>query len=277
LIVRTKSWRTSATRQPSAEVMPGRAGTSTFGMASSRARATACSGPAPPEGEQHEVAGIAPALQRHEADGARHLVVGHAHDGGSGRHRVQVQVRADLLVEDLADVIETRAAGHAEQRVGVEPAQHEVRVGDRRLLATAAVGDRSRLGAGALRAYLQDARARHARDGAAAGADRVDVDHRHAHRQTVAHLLVGAHRRRAADDHADVEAGAAHVARDHVGVAGRQRGEGRGLDARRRPRHERVDGVARGHVHRHRAAVALHHQQLVPVALPGQLAGQRRR
>ena len=48
LIVRTKSWRTSATRQPSAEVIPGRAGTSTLGITSSRASATAWSGPAPP-------------------------------------------------------------------------------------------------------------------------------------------------------------------------------------------------------------------------------------
>ena len=130
------------------------------------------------------------------------------------------------------------------------------------------------IGARALRPDLQDARARHARDRAAAGADRVDVDHRHADGQAVAHLLLGAHRGRAAHDHADVEARAAHVAGDHVGVAGRERGEGRGLDAGGGPGHQRVHGVARGDVHGHRAAVALHHEQLVPVALARQLAGQ---
>ena len=121
---------------------------------------------------------------------------------------------------------------------------------------------------------LEDPRARHPGDRSAARADGVDVDHGDAHGQAVAHLLVGAHRGRAAHDHADVEAGTAHVARDHVAVAGRERGEGGGLHAGRRPRHERVDGVARGHVDGHRAAVALHHQELVLVALTGQLAGQ---
>src|SRR5439155_1647995 len=111
-------------------------------------------------------------------------------------------------------------------------------------------------------------------DRAAAGADRVDVDHRHADGQAVAHLLVGAHGRRAAHDHADVEAGASHVARDHVAMAGGQRREGRRPHPGRGSGHQRVDRVARGHVHRHRAAVALHHEQLVPVALLDQLTRQ---
>ena len=43
------SWRTSTSRQPSAEVMPGFGGTSTVGIDSSRARSAPCSAPAPPK------------------------------------------------------------------------------------------------------------------------------------------------------------------------------------------------------------------------------------
>ena len=230
--------------------------------------------PGAAEGEQDEVARVAPALQRHQPDGAGHLVVGHAHDGGGGRDRIERQMRADLLVDDVVHLVEPSAAFHAEQRIRIQPAEEEIGVGDRGLLAPAAVGDGAGLGARALRSHVKNARARHASDRAAAGADGVDVDHGHAHGQTVAHLLVGAHRGRPAHDHADVEAGAAHVARDHVGVAGRERRMRSGLHAGGGPRHERVDGVTRGHVDGHRAAVALHHQQLVPVALAGQLAGE---
>ena len=230
--------------------------------------------PGAAEGEEDEVARVASALERHEPDGAGHPVVGHAHDRRSRGHGIERQVRADFLVDDLPHLVEPGPSLHTEERVGIEPSQEEVGVGDRRLLAAAAVGDRPGLGTRALRSHLEDPRARHARDRAAARADGVDVDHRHADGQTVAHFLVRAHRGRAADDHADVEAGAAHVARDHVGVAGRQRGERGRFHAGGRPRHERVHGVTRGHVDRHRAAVALHDQELAPIALAAELVGQ---
>ena len=59
-IVRTKSYRKSATTQPSALVMPGRAGTNTSGIPSSVARAEACSGPAPPNANKLKSRGSAP-------------------------------------------------------------------------------------------------------------------------------------------------------------------------------------------------------------------------
>ena len=82
LIVRTKSWRTSATRQPSAEVMPGprRHQHLRDGQLARERDRVERAGAA--EGEQDEVARVVAALQRHEADGARHLVVGHPHDAG---------------------------------------------------------------------------------------------------------------------------------------------------------------------------------------------------
>ena len=46
--MRTKSCRHDAISMPSAEKVPGTFGTITFGMKISRAIATACSGPAPP-------------------------------------------------------------------------------------------------------------------------------------------------------------------------------------------------------------------------------------
>src|SRR3989442_15550569 len=220
LIVRTKSCRTSATRQPSAEVIPGRAGTSTWGIASSRASATAWSGPAPPKAKRTKSRGSRPRWSDTRPDGAGHPVVGHAHDRRSRGHGIERQGRADFLVDDLPHLVEPGPSLHTEERVGIQASQEEVGVGDRRLLAAAAVGDGPGLGTRALRSHLEDPRARHARDRAAARADGVDVDHRHADGEAVAHFLVRAHRGRAADDHADVEAGAAHVARDHVGVAG---------------------------------------------------------
>ena len=214
------------------------------------------------EREEDEVARIVAALQRDQADGARHLVVGHADDGGGDLVGAEAQVGADLLVEDVAHAIELRRPRHAEQPAGIQAAEQEVRVRRGRLVAAAAIADRSRLGARALRPHLEDAGRVHARDGAAAGADRVDVDHRHAHRQPVAHLLVRAHGGHAVADHADVEAGPAHVAGDDVAIAGGERGVRGRLDAGGRSRHERVDGVAGGDVDRHRPAVALHDEQV---------------
>ena len=59
-IVRTKSYRKSATTQPSALVIPGRAGTKTSGIPSSLAKADACNGPAPPNANKLKSRGSAP-------------------------------------------------------------------------------------------------------------------------------------------------------------------------------------------------------------------------
>src|SRR5689334_19781830 len=100
LIVFTKSWRTSATRQPSAEVIPGRAGTSTRGDGEFTGQRYSMERAGPAEREEHEVAGVVAALERDQADGACHLVVGHPHDRAGHFFRAEPQVGADLLVED---------------------------------------------------------------------------------------------------------------------------------------------------------------------------------
>ena len=136
-------------RSPSALVMPGRAGISTVGIASSRASATACSGPAPPNANSAKSRGSWPRASDHHADRARHAVVGDAHDRRRGR-------RVGVEAERLADLVFDRAARSRvhRHRIGrppsrlcrVQPAEHEVGVGDGRL---ARRRGRSRSGPGA--------------------------------------------------------------------------------------------------------------------------------
>ena len=64
---------------------------------------------------------------------------------------------------------------------GVEIAEHDRGVGDGRLGAAAAIAGGAGLGAGRARADAQATRAVDPGDAAAAGAQRHDVEHRHAH------------------------------------------------------------------------------------------------
>ena len=128
---------------------------------------------------------------------------------GDLRHRAARELGVELHV----------AAEQAAVRP--EPAEQELRVGRRRLLAAAAVAGRARVGARRLRADAEDAAGVDVGDRAAAGADRVDVDHRH-HRLVVADLRVEqvAHAQLPVGGDADVGGGAADVERDDVLVAG---------------------------------------------------------
>ena len=113
----------------------------------------------------------------------------------------------------------------------IEPAEHDVGVGDGRLGAAAAVADRAGIGAGALRPDLERADLVDPGDAAAAGADLDHVDHRQHHRMAAgvaADVIARRHRRLAVADQARLGGGAAHVERDHVGEAERL------ADARRR-------------------------------------------
>ena len=70
----------------------------------------------------------------------------------------------------------------ADELVRGDAAQHDVRVGNRGPVAFAIAG-RAGIGARALRTHAQQAAFIHARDGAAARADGMDIEHRHAHRE----------------------------------------------------------------------------------------------
>ena len=118
--------------------------------------------------------------------------------------------------------------------------------------AAAAVAGRAGVGAGRLRADAEDAALVDVGDGAAAGADGVDVDHRH-HGLVVADLRVEqvAHAQLAAGGHADVGRGAADVERDDV-LEARPCGPAQMPPIRPAtgPGHEQVDGPLRGRLDR---------------------------
>ena len=109
--------------------------------------------------------------------------------------------------------------GAAEEPAGPEPPRQHVRVGHRGQLTAQAVRRGAGHGAGALRAHLDEAARVHARDAAAAGADRVDIDHRLLH-VVAAQPPHPPDRRLAAAHQRDVGAGPAHVERHDVGEAG---------------------------------------------------------
>ena len=144
----------------------------------------------------------------------------------------------------------------AEEVARVEPAEHEVRVGDGRLGAAAAVADRPGIGARALRPDAQQAARVDPGDRAAAGADLDQVDDRRPHRvagerqaadpgaRVAADVVVLRHRRPAVLDQADLGGRAAHVEREDVRsperraeCGGRDHARGRArLDHEHRPR-----------------------------------------
>ena len=93
--------------------------------------------------------------------------------------------------------------------------EHQIGVGDGRLAAALRVTHRTGIGARAFRADLEMAFAGDPRDRAAAGADRLDVDHRDAHREGADRATVG-DVRLAAFDQAEIGRGAAGIQRDDV-------------------------------------------------------------
>ena len=171
-----------------------------------------------------------------------------------------------LSAERLGDLLLDRALGGrdvelhlpAEEILRIEHAEHEVGVGRRRLGAAAAVAGRARIGAGAARPDAQLAEFDRG-DAAAAGADRIDVDR--------AHLHVGAgdgefraRDRPPADDHADVEAGAADIGGQDVVGADQFAHRLRAHDAGGGPREQREHRPVVEHGGRQHAAGAGHHQ-----------------
>ena len=155
------------------------------------------------------------------------------------RHADQAVVA--VIAERLGDPLRmaVRAAARvelqlaAEEAVGVEPAEHQIGVGHRRLGAAAAVADRARRRAGAARADVQAALRVEPGDRAAAGADLDDVDHRRLDRKALhvaADVVDRLDREAAVLDQRALRGGAAHVEGDDVLEAERLR-VGAGADA----------------------------------------------
>ena len=154
---------------------------------------------------------------------------------------ISIDAVASRIAERLGDAFcDRRARGlgierefAAEEALGIEPAEHEIGVGDGRLGAAAAVADRPRRRAGALRTDMQALLLIEPGDRAAARADLDDVDHRRLDRKAF-HVAAGV------IDRIDGEAAvldqrafgrrAAHVESDDI-VEAERLGIGAGADA----------------------------------------------
>ncbi len=172
--------------------------------------------------------------------------------GTRDRQRVR-----DLVGDGLGCLGGVEPHAPAEEIVGAEITEHQVAIGDGRHRAAAAVAGGARRGAGALRPDLERAEAVDRRDGAAARAHGVDVEHRY--RQIAPFDLAAAGDQRLARlDQRHVARRAAHVEGDDVRESGRAAQMGARRHPAGRPRKHGGDGAARGGRERRHAAVRLH-------------------
>ena len=193
-------------------------------------------------GDERELARVVPAPDAVQLDRLRHpelldlqgaersLLRRDAEPGCDRLHRLPRELGIELHVA-------------AEQpAVRPQPSEQELRIGRRRLGAATAVAGGAGIGACGFRADAEDAAGVDVGDRAAAGADRVDVDHRH-HRLVVADLRVEQvpHPQQPAGRDADVGGRAADIERHHVVVAGHLPGPDAADQTGDRPRHQQVD------------------------------------
>ena len=176
------SYRRSDLRRPTAAVMPGATGTITSFAETASASATPCSGPAPPNGMIEKSRGSMPRATEFERMASAMLLLMTLMMPERGIGHAEAERLRHLLLDRLARQVRVELQVAAERQVGVEAAEHHLRVGHGRLLAAAAVAGRSGLRAGRARADVEAARLVDVGDRAAAGADRHEVDHRRQHR-----------------------------------------------------------------------------------------------
>ena len=149
--VHTLSTRMSASSRPSAENTPGYCGTISLRDAEQARDGRRVQRPGAAEGEEREVARVVAALERDHLDRARHVLV---RDLDDRRRRARAASRprrsaCSSIARRRRAVVEAHPPG--EEVLGVEAAEQQVRVGDGRLGAAAAVADRPRAAAPALR------------------------------------------------------------------------------------------------------------------------------
>ena len=221
-----------------------------------------------------EAAGVQATLGGHGLHGMRHLRHRDAQDAVGRLGRIEPQRRRDALGHLALAAREVELEFAAQEVVGIEPAEHQIGVGHRRLLAAAAIGHRAGDGTRALRADPQRVAGLDAGDGAAAGADLVDVHHRNLDRQRA---LVAADQRRAGRerpafaDHAGLGGGAAHVEGDGVAHAELRADRLRTDHAGRRAGFQHAHAADAGMLDGEQAAGGLHHVEIALEALGGQV------
>lgn len=147
-----------------------------------------------------------------------------AQDAFGRRDRVEVERIGDPFAERGYGRSKIERHLAAEKTVDAQPAEHQIGVGDRRLLSAEAVAHRARLGAGALRTDTQRTTGLDAGDAAAAGADLLNVNHRHLNRQpadiAADHRIAG-HQHLTIMNNTGLGSGAAHIEGDGAADAGR--------------------------------------------------------
>ena len=210
------------------------------------------------ERDEREVTRLDPLGHGQRPDCLRHLRVDHVEDSLRELERLERKLACEAGdgASGGSGVERHPAAG---ERRRVDPAEDEIRIGDGRLAAAPPVARGAGVGTRALRADAEPA-ALLVRDGAATGADGVDVHDRHQERQA----LEGGLRRdlgAAVDDEADVEARAAHVDADQIRPLEQARQRDEAHRAAHRPGEQRLHRPFAGRARRDDAAARLHHVQ----------------
>ena len=175
---RRPRWRRRTPTRPRPRAAAARSGVR---MPACAATAGECSGPPPPNAAQAKRRGSSPRsrLIRRTRSAILASTTVEMPAAVSIRPRPRRSASRPTAFASQARV-ELHAA--AEVLVRVDEPEHDVGVGDRRLGAAEPVARRSRTRPGALRSDVQPALVVDPRDAAAAGADRLDVEHRQRHR-----------------------------------------------------------------------------------------------
>ena len=239
--------------------MPGWTGETTSLAWIASASETECSGPAPPKPISVKLRGSMPLATEFALMASAILLLmifrtpsaALSMESPSGS-----AIRFSIALYDSAASIFDVAA---EEMLGIEPSQHDLRVGDGRLLSALTVASRAWHGARRARTDPERAAGIDVGDRSSAGADRVDVDHRHENRKR-GHLGVS----RVLDsepavlDDADVGGGASDIDGDDVRFAAVVAGPARADNAAGRAGQKQADRKVTRLLDRRDASVGLH-------------------
>ena len=130
------------------------------------------------ERHQRKIARILAALDRHGANGARHIDVRHLTDAVRRVFDAQPQRPGDMLLHRARRQRRIDRKRSAGERMAVEKAEHHIGVRHRRPIGAAAIAGGPRIATGALRPHDQEPAGIDAGHRAAAGADFGNVDRR---------------------------------------------------------------------------------------------------
>ena len=246
--------------QPGGRVHRGRQGNDHLAHAELMRAARGVGGRGAADGHHGELPRVLPPLHRAAADEIAHVGVDDPEDAAGGLRHGHPQRPGDALLDGGHGRLLPEGETAPQKVVGVQIPQGHVGVAHRRLAPADAVGHRTRGGARPLGPDLEQAGS--AVDPGDAAAARADGGHPDLGRQdavALEHRLVVA-----LDDavphQADLEGGAAHVRRQHVGLADQVADEPAAHHPGRGSGLQGADGPLGGGFDAEHAAVGLHHQ-----------------